>query len=88
MSLLLAVIVGIPLGWHLAIVAGTYYDAGRVGMSRRKWTAIAFFVPLLGFFAYLLERSERNADDEESYDDGTYEFHDSVEGRADADDPS
>lgn len=31
MNPLLAVVVGIPVLWHLAIVAGTYYDAGGWG---------------------------------------------------------
>lgn len=75
---LLAVVVGIPLAWHLALVAATYYDAGRVGMDRRKWAAITFFVPLLGFFAYLFERSERSYDPEDDpYAGGGYDFHES-----------
>lgn len=32
--LLLAAIIGIPLAWHLALTAFTYYDAGRVASSR------------------------------------------------------
>jgi len=77
MNLLLAVIVGIPVGWHLAMVAGTYWDAGRVGMSRPKWTAMVFFVPLFGFFAYLFEREERTPDPDrdEMFVDGPFEIH-------------
>jgi hypothetical protein len=80
MELLLAVLVGIPLGWHLAIVAGTYWDAGRVGMSQPKWAAVAFLVPLFGFFAYLFERTEltRDEDGDGPYAEGPYEVHESV----------
>jgi len=77
---LLAVLVGIPLAWHLAVVAGTVYDAGRVGMRPLKWGTIALFVPLFGFFAYLLERSERTTDEADLYDDGTYNVHDAAGG--------
>jgi ABC-type dipeptide/oligopeptide/nickel transport system permease component len=77
MNLLLAVIVGIPVGWHLAMVAGTYWDAGRVGMSRPKWTAMVLFVPLFGFFAYLFERTERSESEEgeDPYADSVYNVH-------------
>ncbi|AEH36384.1 hypothetical protein [Halopiger xanaduensis] len=63
---LLAVIVGIPLAWHLGLTAVAYYDAGRVGLEpRAKWTAITFLIPLFGFFIYLFERSELDYDPEE-----------------------
>jgi len=85
MSALLAVLVGIPLAWHLAIVAGTYWDAGRVGMGQVKWATVAFVVPLFGFFLYLFERSERETDPgEDPYAEGTYNVHESV--RKDAED--
>jgi hypothetical protein len=71
MNHLLAVLVGIPLAWHLAAVVGTVYDAGRVGMRRRKWGAVALLVPVFGFFAYLFERSELTTD-RDRHDDGTY----------------
>ena len=73
---LLATLVGIPVLWHLAVVAGTVYDAGRTGMGRWKWGTVALLVPLFGAFAYLLERSERRTDD--VYDDGTYNVHESA----------
>lgn len=82
MSLLLASVVGIPVVWHVAVVAGVYRDAGRTGMSRHKWTAIALAVPIFGFFMYLLERSERHADDDDQYAGG-YNFHESAESRGD-----
>ena len=74
---LLATLIGIPVLWHLAIVAGTVYDAGRTGMGRWKWGTIALVVPLFGAFAYLLERSERRTD-EDLYGDGTYNVHESA----------
>ena len=78
MDALLAVLVGIPVAWHLAIVAGTYWDAGRVGMSQWKWATVALVVPLFGFFAYLFERSERREDpDDDPYAEGTYNVHES-----------
>jgi len=84
MERLLVLLVGIPLLWHLAIVAGTAYDAGRTGMGRWKWGAIALVVPLFGAVAYLLERSDRHTD-EDIYDDGTYNVHESA--RESDDDP-
>ena len=83
MNLGLLLIVGIPLTWHLGLAGYTYYDAGRVGMPRAKWTAVALLVPLFGFFAYLFERSERDYDPEEDpYAGGGYNVH---ESRADED---
>ncbi|MDS0475893.1 hypothetical protein [Natrinema sp. 1APR25-10V2] len=66
MSLLLqAVVVGIPLAWHLGLTAVTYYDAGRVGLEPpKKWAAITFCIPIIGFFIYLFERSELSYDPE------------------------
>lgn len=64
-ALLLAVIIGIPLAWHVALTAFAYWDAGRVGMNRRKWALVVFAVPLFGFFAYLFERSELFYDPED-----------------------
>ena len=62
---LLAVIVGIPLAWHLGLTAVAYYDAGRVGLEPpKKWAAITFCIPLFGFFIYLFERSELSYDPE------------------------
>ncbi len=77
MQHLLAVLLGVPVFWHLVVVAGTAYDAGRTGMGRRKWGVIALVVPLFGAFAYLLERSDRHTD-EDIYDDGTYNVHEST----------
>lgn len=82
MGHLLVVLVGIPLLWHLAIVIGTVYDAGRTGMSPWKWGTIALVVPLFGAFAYVLERSDRQTD-EAIYDDGTYNVHESTRAEND-----
>jgi len=78
MNHLLVVLIGIPLFWHLAIAAGIFYDAGRLGMGRWKWGTVALVVPFFGGVAYLLERSERTVDHENRYDDGTYNVHESV----------
>ncbi|MFP8951861.1 hypothetical protein ACLI4Z_02645 [Natrialbaceae archaeon A-arb3/5] len=64
-TILLVAIVGIPLAWHLGLTIFVYYDAGRVGLEPpKKWAAIAFLVPLFGFFIYLFERSELSYDPE------------------------
>ena len=86
MNLLLGVLVGIPVAWHLAIAAGTYWDAGRVGMDRWKWTAVTVAVPLFGFFAYLFERSELTDDARNPYAGGGYNVHESVRQREEAED--
>jgi hypothetical protein len=85
MSLLLVAVVGIPVAWHLAVVAGTWWDAGRVDMERAKWTTVVLFVPVFGFFLYLFERSERHDSPEEDgpYAEGTYNVHESVRDRRD-----
>ena len=75
---LLLILVGLPLVWHLALVAYAYVDAGRVGMNRKKWAAIAFCVPLFGFFAYMFEREEHLRDPEAEDDlfvDGPFRIH-------------
>ncbi len=49
-AILLAVIVGVPIAWHLGLTAFAYYDAGRVGLEPPwKWAAITFCIPLFGF---------------------------------------
>jgi hypothetical protein len=79
MNLPLVVLVGMPVVWHLAAVAGIHWDAGRVGMPRLKWTLVAALVPLFGLFAYLLERSElRSGGNQDPYEGGTYNVHESV----------
>ncbi|AFZ72495.1 hypothetical protein [Natronobacterium gregoryi] len=76
-NLLLAVIVGIPLAWHLGLTVATYYDAGRVGLEPPlKWTAITFCIPLFGFFIYLFERSELSYDPEtDPYRGNNFNIH-------------
>jgi hypothetical protein len=74
-SVLLAVIIGIPLAWHLAMAAYVSYDSRRHPLDTRKWTAIALLVPLFGFFAYLFERHELDYDPEsDPYAEGAYNF--------------
>ena len=76
MDPLLVLIVGIPIFWHLLLTGIAYWDAGRVEMPRRKSTAIVFAVPLLGFFWYLMERSELSYDPEtDPYRRETYNVH-------------
>jgi hypothetical protein len=88
MDPLLAVVVGIPLAWHLAAVAGVHWDAPRAGMNRPKWTLVTALVPLFGLFAYLLERSEARSEDSSGpYDGGTYNVHESVRGDGEGGDP-
>lgn len=73
MNVLLVVIVGVPLLWHLGLVAVTRYDAQRVGMDKKKWTLITLAIPLFGFFMYLFERSELSYDPaEDPYARGSY----------------
>ncbi|MFC6716311.1 hypothetical protein ACFQGT_07595 [Natrialbaceae archaeon GCM10025810] len=71
-----AAIVGIPLAWHLGLTGVAYYDAGRVGMPRKKWATITFLVPIFGFFTYLFERSELSYDPEEDpYRGNNFNIH-------------
>ncbi|NUC73671.1 hypothetical protein HTZ84_15400 [Haloterrigena sp. SYSU A558-1] len=74
---LLAIIVGIPLAWHLGLTAVAYYDAGRVGLEPpTKWAAITFCIPLFGFFIYLFERSELSYEpDDDPYRGNNFNIH-------------
>ncbi len=76
-TILLVVLIGIPLAWHLGLTAVTYYDAGRVGLEpRKKWTAITFCIPIFGFFIYLFERSELSYDPEtDPYRGNNFNIH-------------
>jgi hypothetical protein len=78
---LLAVVVGIPLAWHVGLAAYAYFDAGRNGMNPGKWATIALLVPLFGFFAYIFERGEQDYDPaEDPYAGGGFNVHESREG--------
>ncbi|MCU4926561.1 hypothetical protein OB905_11310 [Halobacteria archaeon AArc-dxtr1] len=73
---LLAIIVLIPLAWHLGLIAVVYYDTGRMPLERRKWLLIVGLIPIFGFFMYLFERSELDYDPEEDpYAGGKYNVH-------------
>lgn len=60
--LVVAILIGVPLVWLVGFAAYVYVDAPQHGMDRQKWTALAFFVPLFGFFAYIFERGELDYD--------------------------
>lgn len=75
---LLVVLIGLPLGWHLAMTGYAYWDAGRNDMSQRKWGTVALMVPFFGFFAYIFERDERNRDPEpDMFAEGPFKVHES-----------
>ena len=80
--LVAAILVGLPLAWLVAFAAYAYVDAPKHGMRPKRWAAIAFCVPLFGFFAYLFERAERDYDPEDDpYAQGaTFEIHESRRG--------
>ena len=79
---LVIVLVGLPLAWLVGFATYAYIDAPNHGMNPKKWAAIAFFVPLFGFFAYLFERAETDYDPEEDpYAQGQrFEVHESRRG--------
>lgn len=67
-----------PLLVHLVAAGYVAMDAPEYGMNRRFWTATALLVPIFGFFAYLLERSEQTPDPDRSmFEDGVFEIHES-----------
>ena len=80
--LVAVILIGLPLAWLVAFAAYAYLDAPNHGMNPRKWAAIAFIVPLFGFFAYLFERSERHTDptDNDVTRGAVFEVHDSRRG--------
>lgn len=83
----MALIVGVPLLWHLGFGAYAYVDAPNHGLGQRKWAAIVLAVPLFGLFAYLFERSETYYDPEEDpYREGGVNVHEDAEFRYDAED--
>lgn len=69
-------LIALPIVLHLLVAFAVYYDAGRVPLSRTKWTLIALAVPLFGVFAYLFERGELSYDPEEDpYRSGGFGIH-------------
>ena len=80
----LAVLLGFPLIWHIALASYVYVDAPKYGMDRRKWLTVALVIPLFGFFAYMFGRDERTREPEpDLFADGPYKIH-----RSRADDAS
>jgi hypothetical protein len=67
-----------PLLVHLFATGYVAMDAPEYGMNRRFWAATSLLVPIFGFFAYLLERSEQTPDPDRSmFEDGVFEIHES-----------
>jgi hypothetical protein len=67
-----------PLLVHLSAAGYVAMDAPEYGMDRRFWAGAALLVPIFGFFAYLLERSEKTPDPDRSmFEDGVFEIHES-----------
>lgn len=82
-AVLLVVLVGLPLAWLVGFATYAYVDAPNHGMNPKQWAAIAFFVPLFGFFAYLFEREEKEYDSEEdpfASGETTFAVHESRRG--------
>lgn len=80
-----ALVLSFPLLVMSVCAIFAYIDAPDHGMDGTKWAIVSFAIPLFGFFAYLLERAERNrtAEDEkreEMFVDGPFRIH---EDRAD-----
>lgn len=64
----------------IATAAFVYLDAPEFGMDTRTWVLRTIFMPLVGFFWYVLERQERErvTDSEESeaqFVDGPFKIH-------------
>ncbi len=76
-------VVALNVGLLLALlgVSGyTYLDAPEQDMNPRKWAAIAFLVPMFGFFAYIFEcddQADDSDDAEEMFVDGAFKTHNS-----------
>lgn len=85
-----------PVLLQVCLTIFVFVDAPDVRMPRRKWTLITLFVPIFGFFTYLLERAERTSEppDDDQFVDGPFRIHKSraddtpvvSEGPPDADD--
>ena len=74
-----ALVVGIPVLWHIAFAGFAYHDAPAHGLSSRKWGLIVLAIPILGLFAYLFERSEYYYDPEsDPYRDGGINVHENA----------
>ena len=81
----LALVVGVPLVWHLGFAAYAYVNAPSHGLSARKWGLIVLLVPVLGLFAYLFERSEVYYEPEDDpYREGGINVHEDADVRPEA----
>lgn len=82
-----ALVVGVPLMWHLAFAVFAYVDAPSHGLRARKWGLIVLLIPILGLFAYLFERSEVYYDpDDDPYRGGGINIHEDAEVHPEAGD--
>lgn len=77
-----ALAVSFPLLVMTVCAIFAYLDAPDQGMDPLKWAVICFCIPLFGFFAYILERAERNRTPEdeaadEMFVDGPFRIHES-----------
>ena len=82
-ELRLGIIIGFPVIWHLVFTGYAYVDAGKYGMSPRKWATITFCVPIFGLFAYLFARDERTmVVDPDLFGEGPFEIHHSRAGES------
>ncbi|WP_254864232.1 hypothetical protein [Halovivax gelatinilyticus] len=80
-DLLLVALVAIPVFVQLLLAGFTYYDAGDVGMDRRKWTAIVGLIPVYGLILYILTRSEQSYDPStDPHRERAFEIHPSRQG--------
>ncbi len=71
-------VLSFPVFALVLLSAWVYVDAPYQGMDRHKWAAATLLLPLIGFFAYLLERAESKDElRDEMFTDGTFEIHES-----------
>jgi len=78
--LLLFILISFPIFLLAGVATFVYVDTQRLGMDPRKWTLLTVFVPIIGFFAYLMERSELTRDPDQEpdfYTEGPFEIHES-----------
>lgn len=77
-----ALIVGVPLAWHVALAGYAFVNAPKHGLGGPKWGLIVLLVPLAGICVYLFERSEVYYDPEEDpYREGGINVHEDADIR-------